>query len=208
MGKIVFRRTTSSAGPTRPASQFFGLSLYYHWQGPAPQARRNSVLWQQIGTAGAPMWQCRGSDGHGRAQADTDHTASCTSIIQLPVVQVQKGGGSPQVLLPRLFGNWQRPTSYWAARPPPVGFELATNGIQFYAIANLVQTSLTTQDWEVNRLSVWKPCTTRDTSNLRFAVSCQCEPHESARGWASWWTWIIHAPFKFKVLGPQYLNSR
>ena len=70
-----------------------------------------------------------------------------------------KGGGSPQlyyhdcsgtefqvtvqghaaVLLPRLFGN--RIPGH-TTRAPPVGFELATNGIQFYAIANLDNTSL------------------------------------------------------------------
>ena len=36
-------------------------------------------------------------------------------------------------LLPRLFGK--NPRSY--QRAPPVGFELETNGFQFYAIANL-----------------------------------------------------------------------
>ena len=37
-------------------------------------------------------------------------------------------------LLPRLFGN-NFPDH--TTREPTVGFELATNGIQFYAIANL-----------------------------------------------------------------------
>ena len=41
-------------------------------------------------------------------------------------------------LLPRLFGN-NVPSH--TTRAPPVGFELATNGIQFYAIANLDKTS-------------------------------------------------------------------
>ena len=40
-------------------------------------------------------------------------------------------------LLPRLFGRIPRHTT----RAPPVGFELETNGIQFYAIANLDKTS-------------------------------------------------------------------
>ena len=39
-------------------------------------------------------------------------------------------------LLPRLFGNNH------TTRAPPVGFELATNCIQFYAIANLDKTSI------------------------------------------------------------------
>ena len=41
-------------------------------------------------------------------------------------------------LLPRLFGN---NVPGHTTRAPPVGFELATNGIQFYAIANLDKTS-------------------------------------------------------------------
>ena len=42
-------------------------------------------------------------------------------------------------LLPRLFGN---NVPGHTTRAPPVGFELATNGVQFYAIANLDKTSL------------------------------------------------------------------
>ena len=42
-------------------------------------------------------------------------------------------------LLPRLLGN--RIPGH-TTRAPPVGFELATDGIQFYAIANLDKTSL------------------------------------------------------------------
>ena len=44
-------------------------------------------------------------------------------------------------LLPRLsvFGN---NIPGHTTRAPPVGFELATNGIQFFAIANLDKTSL------------------------------------------------------------------
>ena len=42
-------------------------------------------------------------------------------------------------LLPRLFGT---KVPGHTTRAPPVGFELATNGIQLYAIANLDKTSL------------------------------------------------------------------
>ena len=42
-------------------------------------------------------------------------------------------------LLPRLFGNNVRGHT---TRAPPLGFELVTKGIQFYAIANLDKTSL------------------------------------------------------------------
>ena len=41
-------------------------------------------------------------------------------------------------LLPRLFGTYPRSHH----KRPPVGFELETNGFQFYATANLDKTSL------------------------------------------------------------------
>ena len=44
-------------------------------------------------------------------------------------------------LLPRLFGT---KVQGHTTRAPPVGFELATNGIQLYAVANLDKTSLKT----------------------------------------------------------------
>ena len=46
---------------------------------------------------------------------------------------------SRQSLLPRLSGN---NVPGHTTRAPSVGFELTTNGIQFYAIANLYKTSL------------------------------------------------------------------
>ena len=42
-------------------------------------------------------------------------------------------------LLPRLFGN---NIPGHTTRAPPVGFELATNGIQLYVIANLEKTGI------------------------------------------------------------------
>ena len=44
------------------------------------------------------------------------------------------GGGSPQL--------YCSGTARHTTRAPPIGFELATNGIQFYVIANLDKTSL------------------------------------------------------------------
>ena len=45
-------------------------------------------------------------------------------------------------LLPRLFAVFGSNVPGHTTREPQVGFELATNGIQFYAIANLDKTSL------------------------------------------------------------------
>ena len=50
-----------------------------------------------------------------------------------------KRWGFAAALLPRLFGN---NVPGHTTREPPVGLELATNGIQFYAITNLDKTSL------------------------------------------------------------------
>ena len=41
------------------------------------------------------------------------------------------------LLVPRLYGKDPRSHHKPQARAPPVGFELETNGFQFYAIANL-----------------------------------------------------------------------
>ena len=55
-------------------------------------------------------------------------------------------------LLPELFGN---NVPGHTTREPQVGFELAPNGIQFDAIANLYKTSL-----------YWMPCTVIEIRNL------------------------------------------
>ena len=51
--------------------------------------------------------------------------------------------------LPRLFGN---KVPGHTTRAPPVGFKMATNDIQFYAIANLDMTSLLRLITAVERL--------------------------------------------------------
>ena len=54
------------------------------------------------------------------------------------VVNSRKWRRFTAALLPRLFGN---SIPGHTTRAPPVGFELATSGIQFYVIANLDKTS-------------------------------------------------------------------
>ena len=60
--------------------------------------------------------------------------------------EVDEGGGSPQLYYHDYSGITSQVTPQ-EPRAPPVGFELelATIGIQFYAIANLEKTSLSHQ---------------------------------------------------------------
>ena len=66
-------------------------------------------------------------------------TGTC-SIERLIISVSHKGGGSQQLYYHDLdcLGRIQGHTT----RAPPLGFELATDGIQFCAIANLDKTSL------------------------------------------------------------------
>ena len=73
----------------------------------------------------------------------------CQSVARPPSAQVDRdsnfgASGLQAALLPRLFGSSIPPAGRpgHATRAPSVGFELATNGIQFYVIANLEKTSL------------------------------------------------------------------
>ena len=69
--------------------------------------------------------------------------------------------GGAVAVLPRLFGN---NVPGRTTRAPPVGFELATNGIQFYAIANLNKTSLPVIPWQCQMRS----------SNSKFPLRLRC----------------------------------
>ena len=63
------------------------------------------------------------------------------SIPEIIPSTLTKGGGSPQLY----YHDCKVPGH--TTRAPPVGFELATNYIQLYAIANLDKTSLSTSYW-------------------------------------------------------------
>ena len=120
------------------------------------RACQRLVGWRFLSPGGASCRSrreegCRVSRARIRQNVDDIHAGACTSSNSTTNHSHTKETeefiriGSPlrrrfaAALLPRLFGS---NVPGHTTRAQPVGIELATNGIQFYAIANLDKTAL------------------------------------------------------------------
>ena len=93
------------------------------------------MLWETLGDHGMV-----GQASSARVPSSTPMTPITSEFPGFLQRAYKKRRRFAAALLPRLFGN---NVPGHTTRAPPVGFELATNGIQFYAIANRDKTSLT-----------------------------------------------------------------